>query len=136
MAGTFTADLSKFKTKTGVQTNAVIRRVAYDLFRRVIQKTPVDTGRARANWLPAVGEIPTGTTDETDKSGAMAKGAARASVQNFEAGGVIYLANNLPYIGALENGHSERQAPAGMVGLSLIEVQANLAGIVRGVRGE
>ncbi|MCP5041081.1 MAG: HK97 gp10 family phage protein [bacterium] len=76
--------------------------------------TPVDTGRARGNWQLSVNAPLTGTLDVLDKSGsspiALAATAVNA-VQGFED---IWLTNNLPYILALEEGHS-KQAPSGFV---------------------
>ncbi len=42
----------------------------------------------------------------------------------------IYITNNLPYISKLENG-SSKQAPNGMVNLTMNEVQRSVANVVR-----
>ena len=50
---------------------------------------------------------------------------AENNVGNAQPGESIWISNNLPYITALEDGHS-KQAPAGMVALSLAEVSSGL----------
>lgn len=127
----FTLDLQKFAKKVGGKTETVIRRVAYDAFSRVIRKTPVDLGRARANWIPLVGKIPTGTIDTLDKSGDATIAKVAAESKNFKPGTIFYLVNNLPYINRLENGWSQ-QAPSGMVQTTMVEVRSILRAATRG----
>lgn len=99
------------------------RKVALELFGRVILKTPVDTGRARANWQVTIGTTANGTVEIDDKSGGATMSAATAASAGFNAGDTIYLTNNLPYILKLEEGSSQ-QAPAGMVALTVQEFAA------------
>jgi len=121
--GTFSDDLAKFEAKTSQKLDLAVRKIALELFQRIILKTPVDTGRARANWQVAIGALPNGTLQLDDKSGQATISAATAKTAGVEAGDVIYLVNNLPYIETLEEGRST-QAPAGMVALSVQEFQA------------
>ncbi|WP_152615640.1 hypothetical protein [Leisingera sp. ANG-M1] len=98
------------------------RKIALGMFSQVIMNTPVDSGRARANWQVAIGSVPDGVLTLEDKSGSATISAADASAAGLKAGDVIYLANNLPYIQRLEDGYSG-QAPAGMVGLTVQQFQ-------------
>ena len=129
--GSFALDVSKFAVKTGVALDAVARRVAFEVGNGVVLKTPVDTGRARANWIPCVGSIPKGIVALTDKTGGGARSAMQSAVKEFGSGKIIYFANNLPYIQRLEDGWS-KQAPAGMVHLTLLEVVTKFNSIVKG----
>lgn len=97
------------------------RKIALDVFRRVIIKTPVRTGRARGNWQAATGSSAVGVLDATDTSGssAIAKAAAKCAAWEPKAGS-IFLTNNLPYIERLESG-SSTQAPSGMVAITIAE---------------
>jgi hypothetical protein len=71
------------------------------------ESTPVDTGHARANWVPSVGAPHTG-----EDAGA-AHDAGVAAVLAYNLGdGDLYESNNVPYIGFLLGG-SSAQAPAG-----------------------
>lgn len=121
--GQFANDLSAFEAKTSEKLDLAVRKIALELFSRVILKSPVDTGRFRANWQVAIGVLPNGTLELEDKTGQATINAATARTAGVEAGDIIYLTNNLPYAQRLEGGYS-LQAPAGMVSLSVQEFQA------------
>lgn len=117
----FAIDLSQFADKTGRIMQVVPRKIALELFRRVVMRTPVDTGRARGNWQSGTGTPPGGVLEATDKTGGTTIAEIAAEVESWDVEHVaIFLSNNLPYIGALEDGHSD-QSPAGMVKISLAE---------------
>ena len=98
--------------------------VLLEALRRLVQRTPVDTGRARGNW-----QVWPHTTDRLrvrenrfDPSGALSiRLGTRLITTVVRAYTVTWIANGLPYIVELEKGHS-RQAPAGMVGLTYEEL--------------
>lgn len=93
------------------------RKVALEALGRVVRKTPVDTGRARSGWQTTVGQEPDSEVGLPDP---VASGAAvLGNLQPFET---VYLSNNVPYIGFLENGSSQ-QAPNGMVAVTLQELR-------------
>jgi len=99
----------------------VIRKTALDLYSRIAQRTPVDTGRARAGWFinTAKGEeLP--PENPGGKSGADSAVAQKARAFGYQGEPVIYIYNNVAYIEVLENGWS-KQAPMGMVAVSLHE---------------
>lgn len=89
-------------------------------FASVVTGTPVDTGRARGNWLPSEGSARGETTDRVDQSGQAVIAEIKETVKGL---GIYYLANNLPYIRRLEYGYSA-QAPAGMVRLNLARLRS------------
>jgi hypothetical protein len=132
--GSFEDDLRKFEVKTNRKLTQVGRKVALELFRRVIYKTPVDSGRARANWQVTIGAQASGTVEFDDTNGGATMSRATAASAGFKAGDTIYLTNNLPYIRKLEEGGYpdgpktvggfSRQAPAGMVALTVQEFAA------------
>lgn len=120
----FNAEVSEFVRRIPLKDLVAFhKKIALEVLRRVVLRTPVDTGRARGNWqtsigMPAEGEI--GTTDPTGAS-ALAQGqAVLAALPPFS---VVYINNGVPYIEALEGGWS-RQAPAGMVAITLAEMIA------------
>ena len=45
----FAGDLKKFAQSTNLEIETVVRKVAFDIYKGITQKTPVDTGRAKAN---------------------------------------------------------------------------------------
>lgn len=102
----------------------LLRRVGLAVDQAVVTATPVDTGRARSNWRVSVNSpledtveayVPgmKGSTGGANTGAALAQGVA--AVSRVDSGrDVIYISNNLPYIGRLNDGHSA-QAPAGYV---------------------
>ncbi len=120
MSGLFEAQISRFVEKAKGNVDLVVRKVALDMFRRVIMKSPVDTGRFKGNWQVAIGSIPAGTVQIDDKTGTATVAKVAAVALGMRAGQVIYLVNNLEYARPLEYGHS-RQAPGGMVRLTIRE---------------
>lgn len=100
----------------------VQKKIAMQMLEGVVNMTPVDTGRARGNWMTSV-RAPNLSSDVNryDKGGGQTIQAGMSAIQSLQDFGTIYLTNNLPYIVALEKGHS-RQAPVGMVRVSLDRV--------------
>lgn len=82
----------------------VVRASTLLIFQRVVLRSPVDTGRFRANWLPSYGAINTTSTAATDPTGAGTQATVRNAVLSFPVGGVVYLCNSLPYAMVLEYG--------------------------------
>lgn len=98
------------------------RAITLELFNSVITATPVDTGRARGNWQTTNHVPASGTLERIDPGGNLAKDEALQRVGASDPDGTVWLTNNLPYIMALEYGHSQRQAPEGMVRKSLARI--------------
>lgn len=117
MSAQWSQDLQALATKTGLQMDTVIRKATFDLFRSVALKSPVDTGRFRANWNVSFGAPDASTTDSTNAARALREVQQALS---FPTGGVVHMTNGLPYARRLEYGYS-RQAPYGMVRYSLLE---------------
>lgn len=116
-------DLSRFAKKFDVDIKTVIRKISFEAFKRIILRTPVDTGRARANWGVKVGSPVTYQIESEDKSGSATLSAASDGTLSWDCEGSIFLTNNLPYIGQLEYG-SSKQAPSGMVRITMEEMTA------------
>lgn len=88
--------------------------------RTVILATPVDTGRARGNWNVGINEVdPTARSEDPSGRNAIARGT---QVIGSYVTGTITLSNGLPYIQALDQGHSA-QAPAGMTAQAKLAVR-------------
>jgi hypothetical protein len=131
---TFTVQLEQFADKTKGRADAVVGDVVVQISQAVDRRSPVGDatywthpapkgyvgGRFRGNWQLGVGVIPSGETGAIDPSGAETQGRIIASIPNDAAGRVYYLFNNVPYAQRIEEGWS-RQAPTGVVGLTVIE---------------
>lgn len=118
--GNFELDIQRFVDRAKGNIDLVVRKIALDLFRRVIMKSPVDTGRFKGNWQVAIGSIPAGVLAIDDKTGSATISKMTAAVLGLKAGQIIYLVNNLEYARPLEYGHS-KQAPVGVVRITVQE---------------
>ncbi len=78
--------------------------------------TPVDTGWARANWIPSIGgprSSPDGSREAVTTAG-QEQGIAKVATSYKQAQGPVFISNNVPYIVLLNEGSSQ-QAPKGFV---------------------
>jgi hypothetical protein len=111
----------------GVERNSdsLVRKTVITIASAVALRTPVDTGRARANWRtniggPLVAPVGTFPAGKEGSTGAAAAGQAIQDATNKmqgytnKSGTPVFISNNLPYIDRLNKGHS-KQAPAGFV---------------------
>lgn len=126
----FEIGLEKFAAQMDLDVVLVVKKLSFDIFADVVAGTPVDTGRAMNNWMISVGSpsrlvSETGGGKSTIETGKKGEAAAElASVRPFDT---VWISNNVPYIGFLEEGSSE-QAPRGWVERS---IQNNLRQLAR-----
>ncbi|BBH12908.1 HK97 gp10 family phage protein [Chromobacterium haemolyticum] len=122
----FAVELERFADGAKKSLDAKCREITLHLFRGVILKSPVDTGRLRGSW--GVGVTPTpGPQDSMDKTGSQSLGRVVAALKPgvFIGGGMMTLMTNLPYAHRIEfDGWSHTKAPAGMARLALAETVA------------
>jgi len=89
----------------------VQKKMTFDGLSRIINRTPVDTGRARGNWQVTINEKPRGELDIEDKSGAAAMAAGIATGATIPPFAIVYIANNVSYIEVLERGRHLAEIP-------------------------
>ena len=134
----FAEDIAKFAAKCNGNADLVVRKVVLDVGRSLVEKTPVGNpdlwqnpdnkpdgyvgGHARANWSHSIGALVNQEFKEIDATGGASIDRIISSVPIKAAGKVHYIQNSLPYMQALEDGHST-QAPAGMVAITQTEFQ-------------
>lgn len=111
-----------------------IKKIALDVVAELVKApseggTPVDTGWARANWIPRIGQAGT-TTSKRPRKGERASTAEQtAAVAEVAATytakkGPIVITNNVPYIVFLNFGSSP-QAPSGFVQAAIARAANN-----------
>lgn len=140
LRGKWSLDLTKYAKAKDEQIKTVRKKVAMAIYSGVVQRTPVDTGRARGNWVIGIGEdIQTATERTGDCSG-----QEIPKLNSANGDETIYISNNLPYIAKLEyggyskksdsgktiNGYS-KQAPQGMVGVTMARIKDKVEQIVK-----
>jgi len=134
----FALDIQKFAQKCGANADLVVRKTVLDVGRSLVEKTPVGNpdlwqnpdnkpdgyvgGHARANWSHSIGALVNQEFKEIDATGRASIDRIISSVPVKAAGEVHYIQNSLPYMQALEDGHST-QAPTGMVAITQTEFQ-------------
>lgn len=124
MASTFALDVSSFVERAKVAPSIVVRKLTTDILSSVVRRTPVDTGRARANWNVSLNRVDASVSvTTTDASGRQTIHVGNAAISKWDIGDSIFIANSLPYIRRLEYDGWSKQAPAGMVRITLAQAQ-------------
>ena len=135
MVGTFPfSALPRRMNKLGGTITKGVSKLAQDVAKgigaTVVDTTPVDTGLARSNWratisAPASGTIPPYSPGNQlgigEAANALAtKAQQKQAIDRFDASkhASIFITNNVPYIGALNDGSSP-QSPGGMVEMGI-----------------
>ena len=116
----FAVNVKKWSKRTGLSLEQAARGSIIEIFKRVIDRSPVDKGTFRGNWQVDQRGF---TFEKTDKSGAVTIAMMTTKVNAKPLGGVTSLINNAPYGERLEFGHS-KQAPMGMIRITAKEFRA------------
>lgn len=112
-------------SKVSKNTDGLVKKVILAVDQAVVLATPVDTGRARANWRPSLGDPITTTLPEPPNPGSGMREALDAgqSIANEYKGGetspVVHITNSLHYIKYLNDG-SSKQAPKNFVNTAIL----------------
>ena len=132
----FKDQIRAFNKKAEKAADMVFRGTALDLFSSIVQRTPVDTGRLRGNWQVGINSPGVGALYAEDKGGSKAQKRAASGVKRAGIGDSIFITNNLPYAKAIEYGHSAKQAPNGMVRVTVAEFKQHVKRNARKARGK
>lgn len=127
----FTGDIDKWIKSVTNGLDDVVRDFVKSVHAALVNGSPVDTGRFKANWQITYNHIPLYALNEYDKSGqrTIASGVRTANALPLGRGGAvttIYFSNMLIYANALEYGHS-KQAPAGVLGVVAVRLRSYIA---------
>lgn len=135
MPGKFSLDISEFCAKARANPRTVIKKVVLDVGTGVTLKTPVGDptqwkepappgyvgGRARGSWQYAKGGPVTVEPGTIDPSGQASIGRVAAGVATGDAADAHYITSSVPYMRPLEYEGWSKQAPEGMVRLTVLE---------------
>jgi len=132
----FAQDIQKFAQHCIDNADLVVRKTVLDVGKSLVERTPVGNpelwqnpdnkpdgyvgGHARANWSHSIDVLVNQEFKEIDATGGASIDRIVGSVPVKAAGKVHYIQNSLPYMQALEDGHST-QAPAGIVAVTEVE---------------
>jgi hypothetical protein len=132
----FAKRMTLIARKIRENTVKAVKRAAIAADQAAVLETPVDTGRARANWIVSIGAAVDEESDYTSQDGGReanegpagnhAMGQARTIISRYRLGqGGIYINNSLEYIGELDQGSSD-QSPQGMTAAAIKAAQHQL----------
>jgi hypothetical protein len=124
----FSKRMRKIAASIEVNSSNTAKKAALAIDAQVVVATPVDTGRARANWLVGIDAPKTqiendfqegkgGSSAASVTSEALSK--AKFEILKKRPGQIIFISNNLNYISDLNRGTSA-QAPAGFVETAIV----------------
>ena len=102
-----------------------VRKVGFKVLQGVALKTPKDTGLATSGWLVGIQNAPSDTPTAApgaSASAGLAQSAGLSVIGQYPKQALpdLWIVNNLPYIGRLNDGYS-LQAPAKFVEQSIAE---------------
>jgi hypothetical protein len=135
--GDFSRRIRRRGRQIEANANLIKRKVALIADRELVLGTPVDTGRARSNWLVSL-QSPISDAREPYFPGSRLGRGERANAQAAidqamskigvaAPGQTIFIANNVKYIGLLNEGWSA-QAPAGFVQSAIMRAVNSVQG--------
>jgi hypothetical protein len=126
LQSSFELELDMFEEQIEAERVGMMKEAALILFRKLIDKSPVDTGRFRCSWVAAAEaanrDIPTFKVDDGGKE---AEARVLAALSDLKPGQKFIISNNLPYALMLEYGWSG-QAPNGFADISVQETEAEI----------
>jgi len=133
----FNKELDEFAKCIPTKVSIIQKKLVLEALRRLILRTPVDTGRARGNWQvtianPAEGQVEGDWPKSSgkgkkenpgirpDDGRTITKGmAVLTGLPDYQ---VVWISNNVDYIEFLEHG-SSTQAPEGMLAITIEELR-------------
>lgn len=124
----WTIDLSKYADAQNDKIIRVRKGFLFALYSSITQRNPVDTGRSRANWNVSAYNEDASTNWEARQI----KYNSVDEMPDTKGDEPLFIANGLPYVEGLEYGKS-KQAPNGMVGVTVAGSKEILENVIRGI---
>lgn len=110
------------KKFTEVEVSKFHRAVCIEALKRIVLRTPVDTGRARGNWQVQINAPASGIVDANKDAGSVIENGL-AMLERIPPYSVVHITNNVEYIFYLEYIRPSKQHPEGMVEITITELQ-------------
>ncbi len=124
----FAKKMRAYKDDISKQVNEVKKQAVQEIVLQVVPDTPVLTGQARSNYYTTNGSPSAAVTayGPFTQDGYQSINRMRIALQGAKPGVPMFITNNLPYIGRLNDGYSA-QAPANFIQIAIARAQ----GIIR-----
>lgn len=131
----FAEQIRAFARSADERADKITRKIVLDVSTAIVLRSPVGDpkywkrkpppgyvgGRFRGNWQYAIDRMDITVTEIKDKTGQPTINRLTGEMQGRMLGHVHYITNSLPYAIRLEDGWSWRQAPNGVVALTVLE---------------
>jgi len=134
----FSVNVTRWGDDAKERGDRMTRAIVLGIYRDVILRTPVDTGRARSNWFLSINAPARGTVETADegaskgaqsgRSASMVSSADSALKHGMDHAQTVYITNNLPYIKNLDDGSSQ-QNREGIVGPALDKARLRIGAL-------
>lgn len=133
MAG-FAEQIANFRKSTEARASKKVRRIALEIHKQIVMRSPVDTGRFRANNQVSINTLPVDAVLEVDKSGQATLLHGQEAAATYNLGDTIFIYNNVPYAFVLEFGRNDgspgsTKAPEGVFRISFQHVISRLRSV-------
>ena len=100
--------------------------LTFEIHAELVESTPLDLGWARANFVPQIAIPYRENLKDAEPSSGAASNRSAANIArlggiltSYRLGnGPLFISNNVPYIGRLNDGHS-KQAPPGYIPMAI-----------------
>ena len=133
----FNGDVNQWIEQVERGLNDVVQIFGEKVHAALVDASPVDTGRFKANMQITANKPPLYALNQYDKDGAKTKAEGRRTLYALLHGGgavkSLYFSNMLIYANALEYGHS-KQAPAGVFGIVSIKLRTYMTAAIKEAR--
>lgn len=132
----FRAGMKRSIQKSKDKTELYFKKLAIGISSEIIKKTPVDKGQLHWNWFVGNGSVNTATAEHAgqDFDGASLRNALEVNSLKVN-GQTIYITNSLPYAYRIEYEGYSKKAPAGMVRVTLAELNSISSKVAFEVKG-
>jgi len=149
----FSQQINRWAEQTGQSMDRVIRDTVYQISESIAERTPVGNpqiwkvnvgkpreqwryppgyvgGTLRNNWFASIGSAQTTSLRGHDNGRGSDSLRDAELTSRMAPGNMYYFVNSMPYVKKIEDGGS-KQAPAGMVALSILNFRSALDTAVR-----
>ncbi len=118
----FNRELAQFAKSVPEMATVMQKKIVLEALRRLVMRTPVDTGRARGNWQVTIDQPAESQLDVTDPDGDPTIHKGMAVLAGLPDATVVWISNNVDYIEFLEQGGSQK-SPEGMLAVTVAELR-------------
>lgn len=129
----FNTSLESASKKIKGDLEKFYKQVCLEVLKRIVLRTPVDSGRARGNWQLEIGRSAVGVLDVVGSAGEMgddAIGRGVTKLSDIPPFSLVHITNNLSYIYYLEYDKRSKQFPEGFLEITLTEM-ASWLGVIK-----